>query len=322
MPRIQEEPLPKPYKFVEISPLRREDRHAPFGHERYHPGTVEGSLQAVLVVRTPIHVWSGEIEPTGRADRPLVKSLVRVNGRPVVPGASLKGAVRSIVEAITRSCVRVTRADPRQLPSGAAACRQPDQLCVACRMFGSMGFQSNVRFSDAVLGPGWQPQIVTIPQLFAPRNREKVYYRDQQVVGRKFYMHGRPASGDTPIEVCPVGAELAFTLQFDNLTDGELGALLIALGQGDGQQAPRLWPKLGGGKPVCYGSVEVRVKALRVEKAGADAYASYDVPPPLLTSDWQPYFAAATSLTLPAQLRHLALILCLDEKRYCPDQNY
>ena len=269
MPRIQEEPQPKPYKFVEIAALRREDRQAPHGHERYHPGTATGTLQGVLVAKTPVHVWSGEIEPTGRMDHPLVKAHVRCNGRPVVPGASLKGAVRSIVEAITRSCVRATRADLRQLPSGAAACRQPDQLCVACRMFGSMGFQGNVRFSDALLRPDWQPEIVTIPQLFAPRNREKVYYRDQQVVGRKFYMHGRPAFGDTPIEVCPVGAELAFTLQFENLTDGELGTLLIALGQGDGKQAPKFSPKLGGGKPVCYGSVEVRVDALRVEKAGA-----------------------------------------------------
>ena len=119
-----------------------------------------------------------------------------------------------------------------------------------------------------------------------------------------------------------MGAELAFTLQFENLLEGELGALLIALGQGDGQTVPRLWPKLGGGKPVCYGSVEVRVKELRVEKAGADAYASYDVPPPLPAADWQPYFAATSALILPAQLRNLALILRLDERRYCPDRNY
>jgi CRISPR/Cas system CSM-associated protein Csm3 (group 7 of RAMP superfamily) len=282
-----------------------------------------GVLRGRLVVQTPLHVWSGQIGLTGRNDLPLVKSHVMIAGRPVVPGSSFKGAVRSIVEAITRSCVRITRAQRRQLPGGADGCRKRDALCLACRMFGALDFQGHIRFSDATLGSGWALTIVEIPALYGPRSREQLYYQDnEQVVGRKFYQHGRPAYGDTPLEACPVNAELDFTLYFDNLTPGELGVLLVALGQGDGQWFPRLWPKLGGGKPVCYGSVEIQVDELRVEEAGAAAYATYDAPPPLSAAGWSIYLQAASELILSEQLHKLASILQPETDRDCPDRNY
>jgi len=316
-------PLPKPYVFVPITPLERRDRQHPRGHERYHPGTLAGTINGKLLVQTPLHVWSGEITMTGRRDTPLVKSHLRANGRPAVPGSTFKGVVRSIAEAFTHSCVRVTRARPNQLPQGAVACRSREQLCLACRIFGAMDFQGHVRFSDAVLAKGTELVIVGMPSLFAPRNRERVYYKDNdQVVGRKFYQHGKPVQGNTPVEACPVGAALEFGLHFENLSPAELGVLLIALGQGDGVQSPRLWPKLGAGKPVCYGTVAVAIAELRVEEAGAAMYASYDPPAPQPATTWSTYLQAARELVIPERLQSLAQILQWPSNRDCPDRNY
>jgi len=320
MPRPQEPPLPKPYKSIPIAPLGHADRQHPLGHERFHPNTVMGSLRGRLLVRTPLHVWSGQIGPTNRPGIPLVKTHVRVGGRPAVPGSSFKGAVRSIVEAITHSCVRITQARPNQLPPGAAGCRQRENLCLACRMFGALDFQGHIRFSDAVLASNAALEIIQIPALYSPRSRERIYYEGQQVIGRKFYQHGRPARGNTPLEACPMGSALDFTLHFENLTPAELGVLLLALGQGDNQTLPRLWPKLGGGKPVCYGSIAVAVDELRIEQSQS-AYAAYDLPP-LVPDAWQTYLQAANQVILPEQLRQLAEILRLDTNRDCPDRNY
>ena len=66
----------------------------------------------------------------------------------VIPGSSLKGAIRSVVEAISESCVSKTVKKVRDaFPTEYKffnECQQ-DNLCVACRMFGAMGFQGKYR---------------------------------------------------------------------------------------------------------------------------------------------------------------------------------
>jgi CRISPR/Cas system CSM-associated protein Csm3 (group 7 of RAMP superfamily) len=308
--------LPKPYGFVRVDPLTKQDRKHPAGHAEYKAGTMNGTLRGELLARTPLHVASGTLEMTQIPEAPLVKAHVRSGGRPVVPGSSLKGAIRSIVEAISLSCLRITRARDNQLPRETAGCWDEKSLCVACRRFGSLGYQGQVRFGDAVLRKGMNARWVKMPALYAPRGRAGLYFERGQVKGRKFYRHGRPATGDTPVEVCPPGALLDFALQFENLQPAELGLLLIALGQGE----PRLYPTLGGGKPACYGSVEVRVAELEIFEAMEAAYADYDAV--AVTQDWRPYLEAAESLVLQRQLNELAALLRLDPGRSCPEGDY
>jgi CRISPR/Cas system CSM-associated protein Csm3 (group 7 of RAMP superfamily) len=319
MARRKYEPAaPKPYGFVGIDALKDRDREHPAGHAEYKPGTVSGTLRGEILARTPLHVASGTLEVTDIPEAPLVKAHVRSGGRPVIPGSSFKGAIRSIVEAISPSCVRITRARRNQLPRNVQGCWDKQDLCVACRMFGSLGYQGQVRFSDAVLREGMSTRWTEMPALYAPRSRANLYFEQGQVKGRKFYMHGQPATGDTPVEVCPPGALLEFTVQFENLRPAELGLLLIALGQGE----PKLYPKLGGGKPACYGSIEVQVTELEVFEEIEAAYADYDAR--AVTQDWQPYLKAAgeSDLLLAPQLKHLANLLRLDTERVCPEGNY
>src|SRR4051812_26279867 len=94
-----EEPPPKPYAFVPIPQGSTSPKH-PAGHDRYQDELLTGTITGALVALSPVHVASGNIELTG--GRPsLVKAHFRRNDRPAIPGSSLKGVIRSIVEAIS-----------------------------------------------------------------------------------------------------------------------------------------------------------------------------------------------------------------------------
>ncbi len=306
-------PIEKPYAFVPI-PVGEARRERPPGHDRYVGHLVTGTLQGVILARSPIHIASGQIELTGKQP-PLMKAHFRCNGRLTIPGSSLKGAVRSIVEAISSppSCLRVTRARTAEQPPNVQACAEKERLCVACRMFGAMGYLGQVRFHDAVLEAG-EPIIIPTPSLFAPRTREQLYVVGGKVVGRKFYRHGTLARGNVPLEACAPGSRFHLRADFDNLSNAQLGLLLIALGQGE----PTLHPKLGGAKPACCGSVEVNITAVQTVSARATAL-DYDAEPQQMDV---PSVASVTQLVNQDVLRHLAQILVYPGTGQCPAGSY
>ena len=319
----RQQAAPKPYDFVPIAPLRPQDRCKPRGHERYHPDTVSGMLDAELIVVTPLHVSSGRMRLREGRKIPLVRELARVyassedtRGRPCVPASTLKGVVRSVVEAVTRSCVRITRARDHELPQGAASCDKKERLCLACRMFGALGFEGHVRFDDAVLRKG-KVRIARMPPLYRPRSKTRNYYAGGTIKGRKFYKHGRTVTkAQTPVEILTPESQLTFSLRFDNLTEGEVGVLLTALGLGK----PPLTLKLGGGKPVCYGSLIVAQRSLKVWPSPKQLYTAYDVAPE--AGDPDAYLREAKALLLPKQLKALAEIWAYDMQRQCPEGMY
>lgn len=310
---------PKPYGFTPLIPLSPQDREMPKGHDHYYDGTVNGYLEATLIVATPLHVASGQMTLRPGQTPSLVRGLTRVNGQPCIPASTLKGVVRSAVEAITRSCVRITL--ERDLPSGAAGCKNKQKLCLACRMFGALGFEGHVRFDDAVL-KGEEQQAIKIarmPALYQPRNRSGAY-RDARgnLKGRKFYMHGRTVvNAATPVEIFVPESQLAVKVRFENLTPGELGVLLTALGLGK----PALTLKIGGGKPACYGSAVVVPNKLAVWEAAKALYGDYDAAS-TAGDDTERYVQAATGLILPEHLKRLAEVWAYDMKRECPGGNY
>ncbi len=316
--RGYEPAAPKPYGFVRVDPLRDEDREHPAGHHRYKDGAVGGTLRGEIHVLSPIHVASGTLEMQRDPDAPLYKAHVRCGERVVIPGSTLKGAVRSVVEAISASCVRITRVRRNQLPRGTQGCHNEKRLCVACRMFGSLGYQGQIRFADAPLRPGHRTGLAHMPSLYAPRTRAGgVYVERGQIKGRKFYHHGQPAQGNVPVEVCPTHSVLDFTLHFDNLASAELGLLLTALGLG----APPLTLKLGSGKPACYGSIRMSLSSLEILKDMVTAYAGYDVAEAIST-DPTDHISAAQELIRSERLRELVDLLKVDADRQCPEGNY
>ncbi len=312
--RDNQPPLPKPYEFVPLPP-GRPSTEPPAGHHRYREGYLNGMLTATIIARSPVHVASGLLEPRPDDQQyPMAKAHFRTGGKPAIPGTSLKGCIRSIVEAITRSSVQVTRA--RELPREYQPSRRIDQLDVAQRIFGALGYQGMVSFGDAVLESG-DTEIVPSVQLFRPRSDSyNTYFDGREPRGRKFYMHGKLAYGNLPLEACSIDSRFGLRVDFENITPGELGLILIAFGLGE----KRFLPKLGGAKPACLGTIEVVGASLTALDTRA-AYGEFDTAPETL--EIQGVLDAAQPLVLNTQLGKLADVLRWPrEDRECPDRSY
>jgi CRISPR/Cas system CSM-associated protein Csm3 (group 7 of RAMP superfamily) len=276
-------------------------------HMRYTASRFTGRLRAELVALQPLHVGSGLLVPPEvlglRAeDVPLVKAWIRKTaaggpGAPFIPGSSLKGVFRSLVELLTAACVCKTA----DRDWGRSECRynskqHSGQLCPACKIFGAMGYQGQMRFVDAEMLAG-QTALHFLPPQYQPR----IAKTDPR---RRYYPHGLvdPRTDQNwPVEVVLPGARFALAGQFTNLSAAELGLVLIALGQG----VAALCPKVGAGKSCGLGAA--RIEKLAVEQVDPRrAYTTLDT-----TAAWQPVdvpacLTAAESLTRSDVLQTLA----------------
>src|SRR5690606_18301104 len=121
----------------------------------------------ILVIRQPVAQWeehtsqreellTGFIEGSIVAMRPVfvgvgrargVAPFFEVDGTPTIPGSSLKGAFRSLFEAITRSCY------PHQDAGPFRRCSEDGtrgEFCPACKVFGGLGYAGRIRIYPAV----------------------------------------------------------------------------------------------------------------------------------------------------------------------------
>ena len=309
---------PKPFDFV-VLPRRVNKKH-PTGHDQYHEKHITGQIHGTIEALSPIHIGSGVID-LGE-DVELIKTAVRTNENVVIPGSSLKGAIRSAVEAISESCVcKVSRNTRYALPRDFMECRQRGRLCVACRMFGAMGFQSNITIQDALQIDG---HIVTkfVPELYRPRPQRG----SRHVPGRKFYMHGEIASGETPVEACEIGSRFRFVVQVDNLTQAEWGLFFTALGHHPDSPFKL---KIGGIKPACFGSIDFQIENIHVEEQNRERYLDWNIQPEsALTGEqleaWKHECTnlATESLIKRDLLADLAQILQHPNDRNCPSGLY
>ena len=210
----------KPYDFVPF-PKRRPDRKKGAGQDKLNPCLLSGTLELTLRTLTPVHVGSGysdfikagnqEYLAALQAFKP-VREADAVRRRYLIPGSSIKGAVRSLVEAITRSCIRITQSRHRPyIPQGYGGCMSVNDLCIACRLFGAQDYQGHVSFEDAV-APKGSLVLLGTPLLWTParggRGLPPRYLDRDRAKGRKFYRHARPPSGVDPRACIKSGAEL------------------------------------------------------------------------------------------------------------------
>jgi CRISPR/Cas system CSM-associated protein Csm3 (group 7 of RAMP superfamily) len=209
-----------------------------------------GELSLQLATDVGVHVGSGV--PVVFRDDHLAHGTSAVRRlhdhvwkrKPVIPGSSLKGAIRAIAEALTPSCD----------PFGDGRCREGDRVCPACTMFGNMGTRGRIGFADAVTDA--ETAVTHIAQRYSHQHAP-----DR---GRRIYR----TTPETPqpqrreaLEVVRPPARFTTTLTFHGLPDWGAGVLLIALGV-----APHGLPhvRVGGGKNRGLGIVTVEVTAARV----------------------------------------------------------
>lgn len=257
------------YRSIPLVPKDTEPVDPSHAHWHYADTLLSGQIQGSFIARQPLHVGTGQFVPPERLsstdEAPLVKSFYRLDETIIVPGSSFKGAVRHIVEAITYSAVSKTRTRldrDRYGESSYNSRRGQGRLDLAGRLFGAMGYLGHVKFTDAPLVEG-EMTVLDIPPQYQPRAGD----------GRRYYPHQLKDPRDPlwPLEVAAVGSRFKFTIQFDNCTYGELGVILIALGQTD----PPICLKLGAGKNSGLGAIQFT--DVLVERVDSEAsYSSLD----------------------------------------------
>ncbi|MEQ8971851.1 MAG: RAMP superfamily CRISPR-associated protein [Coleofasciculus sp. C1-SOL-03] len=336
-PRPRSQPsqitAPKPYHLIPL-PKQKPQLKPPKGQDQYYRDHVHGTLHLQLTVQTGLHVSTGVVAlgtDVGQKSIPLIKTMIQGSaGQLMIPGSSLKGVVRSTYEAITRSCLCKTKAKSNQIPPGYQECRDQTKLCPACRVFGALNWQGLIQFNDAEcelteFRPGF------MPSLYRPHPDEYPgYFNQGKVAGRKFYYHTNRAidkGQQQGISVQQAVKTVGFStsLPYRNLTKGELGTLLIVLGQ-DKLNAIAL--KVGGGKPIGMGTMTVEVTSVESVDNIRDRYLSYQTQSQPLTGKPLQQFiqqaiqAAHRELVQSQPLQELVKVLGYPTDREPPEGMY
>lgn len=301
-------------RYYSSTPLVRKDTSQvseTHGHQILNPDLISGRIRGTITCLQPIHAGTGQYVPPAQvgidSDVPLVKSFYELDGRLTIPGSSLKGPVRSLVEAFTPSCVSKTRArlDKRSY----AECRynsqrQEGEICPACKLFGAMGYQGQISFSDGPLITG-ESDLRYIPAQYQPSGQRERRHYPHRLIDK------RP--GNWPLETALPDATFSLRVDFTNLTLAELGVLLIALGQGE----PPLCLKIGAGKSAGLGAI--RVDGLVAEQwQTAQLYASLTEEATVVAVDVAAAVAAALTdeeLVVSHLLTRLQANLACDQVR-------
>lgn len=322
----------KPYALVPFPNSKPQLKH-PVGHDRYRNDRLHGKLVLKLTVKTAVHISTGIVAMgTDVGDRiPLIKTMAQGQQRQLtIPGSSLKGVVRSAFEAITNSTLAVA-SRKREMPPERLQCQDKKNLCPASLVFGAMNWQGLIHFTDAICETA-KSTTGFMPSLYRPRPDQRRAYFDQngKAAGRKFYYNAIKAvsGGDRGIPVQQAGTEYVFKteLQFNNLTQAELGTLLIVLGQ-DPKHPMAL--KVGGGKPIGMGTMTVELEAIEKPQSLKERYIRYAIPEsnrltgnPLKTFVSEATQAAHKGLVERPQLEALAEILKWPTDRTAPEGMY
>ena len=250
---------PKPFAYVDIpgeGPEKGEYiAHDKFYGEKHLTGKLELELE---VISDYLFVGSGNYDLREK-DKLVYYSFFRTNGDIVIPGTSIKGAVRSVLEAISNSCVSQTRRGEGHFVTH-KRCEfglEKTNLCPACKLFGTTGYAGRASFFDAHPEKS-DIEIVKIHELFPPRINEgkRKFYQN-----KKFnpVRNKRQERNYRFVEAVKKGSKFKSALSFQNIEKRELALLLYAMGIGQDYMI-----KIGGAKPRCFGTVRFIPTAIKL----------------------------------------------------------
>lgn len=195
---------------------------------------LNGVLKLEVVTRSNTCFTQGDLL---MKEGKITNVLSREGTRVLIPGASLKGAIRTYAEFLSNSCAA----------SGTASCN--DRLCIVCSMFGTLGKLGRVQFNDALVdGSSLKTTVVSGPSQWQGRatqpNTGKIYSHVFSEIGEK----------NSAYEVIEPGNSFDIKITLKGLTKKEFGLLAVALGISE----KRFAVKLGRGKNIGFGSVSLK----------------------------------------------------------------
>jgi CRISPR-associated RAMP protein (TIGR02581 family) len=223
-------------------------------------------LRGELVALTPLRIGAGRSYDVLGDDLPVVKDTL---DRPVIPGSSLKGALRAYAESLLRTLEPMARMDGKpQLSCDplTTPCLSNDEVkalkrekdaddklweksCWACRLFGAPWLASRIWVKDLPVRED------TWFERFGHRDGVSIDRDTGTAQSQKLYT----------FELTPEGTAFDFSLVADGASDAELGLLLLALeGVHNGQIL------LGGARSRGLGDVALNVEWSAVEEITPD----------------------------------------------------
>ncbi len=204
-------------------------------HDRLQVERLSGRLELRAEVLGAVHMGTGTVDELPDQNRLYLDIVSTARNRDCLPGAGIKGPIRSLYEALSSSC-------PLD-----GNCTPPNKLCPACSLFGSLGYLGRAGFDEFIDDPGDPVTfgLTKLPTAYPPRLEK----------GRRIY--GRPHKEienvkNTFYGVLAKGSKLYGGLWFENATEAEIGLLLLSMGL-DRSFAPRF----GGGKHGGIGAVRL-----------------------------------------------------------------
>src|SRR5215510_4877083 len=180
-------------------------------------------LHGVVETVTPLHIGLGRSQGVTGSDLPV---LLDILDQPIIPGSSLKGALRTQVEALIRglgdaaplrSCDVIARR--YCVPEALWRERNRDaeilrRSCDVCRLFGGPHVAGKLSVTDLMVDPlSWDPHLIQVRDGVSI-NRDTLTAESR----RKF-----------DFEVVPPGVRFVLSLVLDNPEDYEIGLLLRAI---------------------------------------------------------------------------------------------
>lgn len=255
------QPRRRAYFLLDLSPPER--RPAPNRQDG-----LWGRLEIELECLTEVHVGGTAPVVVVLDGKPtLVQGMTRLAAEsgpvPVVPGSSVKGAVRAVVEAITPSCDRLSR-------DRDAACQGSSALCPACAAFGAPGWRGTVAFSDL---RATEPIELTVRRVAQRYSHTKAPRRGRRLYGLR---PEEPLPNQVEaVECLPAGSRLRGAVLFEGVTEAGAGALALALGL-----PPHGLPllRLGAGKNRGLAQARVRLLSSAVASGQAPALLGQRMP--------------------------------------------
>ena len=282
-----------PYDFARIDWTKPPRRKIPIWHHRLigdaDQKLYSGSMEIDVYAETPLFIADPRNEPFD--NREPARSMQNEHGDYIIPGSSLKGMLRNVVEALGNGCLTLFDGEYERhqvryrdkVAHGFQHCTKNTDLCITCRSFGMLKereggvFLGKVNIGDAVAYSDkvylYEPMYTAV--LVDPKPHHEDFYLDAEksyISGRKFYFHhsqqARPLSanrlidmGGRPanryIEPLDYDTQFRFRLSFTNLEADEFGALVLAVALED-----QMRHKIGYGKPLGLGSIYLQPMSL------------------------------------------------------------
>lgn len=217
-----------------------------------------GYIELKIKCMTDVHIGSGYTDFVGNSNV-LVHQTIKSDGQPVIPGSSLKGAVRNIARTVSASC------SPKSDENTKCKVSTPKNdiitdLCITCHMFGAMGWSSKVSFSDFKAIDA-DTKVESLNYQYGPHINT-----DMSKNGYKFYQTGEnnyKMPSKTQAELICKGSSFSGKIFFKKLTEEELCLLTFSLGlnKNDGHG---INIKIGGFRNEGIGEIKTEVIDFKV----------------------------------------------------------